>query len=138
MHSPLTPGNNAMANALHTNDPELLAIHRANMMASLAHRLDVAKKANNLQLIALLEQERQELIAESSPFKALRSLVSWFKTVGENLQKATAKRSGLEVSKVELNGDCWWYAFDPQTGRSVYADSDEELLLWVKTNYQGK
>lgn len=113
----------------------LLDRHRDSMMASLNHRLEVARATNNFQLIQLLQQEEQTLSRMFAP--PSRSLwqrcQSWFKALRIN----DPHKSELEVSQVVLNGDRWWYAYDPRSGQSVYASSDQELMLWVNENYQG-
>lgn len=113
----------------------LLERHRDSMMASLNHRLEVARASNNFQLIQLLQQEEQTLSQMFAP--PSRSLwqrcQSWLQALRQNHHQ----KSELEVSQVVLNGDRWWYAYDPGSGQSVYASSDQELMLWVNEHYQG-
>ncbi len=116
-------------------------------MASLAHRLEVARTANNSQLVALLEQEQRQLTSNTvrnniAPFRKTAplptSLLSWLQTASQRLAKAFSRRSELNVCEFVNGSDRWWYAVDPQTGRYVYADSEAELRLWIKENYPGK
>jgi hypothetical protein len=103
--------------------------HQDNIMASLNHRLAIARAANNTQLIALLEQERQQVSGKQThPGTALWQKILAF-VLGD---------SRLQVSQFFNGSDRWWYAFNPQTGECVYADSEAELRLWIKENYQGR
>ncbi|MBF2027460.1 MAG: hypothetical protein IGS48_11930 [Oscillatoriales cyanobacterium C42_A2020_001] len=36
---------------------------------------------------------------------------------------------------VDEQGDRWWCAYNPQTGQSVYADSEAEMRFWIEQNY---
>lgn len=125
----------AMANVLHA--PQFLAQHQVNMMTSLAHRLEVARATNNFQLVELLERERQQISAGTSHISPL-----WngdrLKDFVQSIIKAIAHRSELQVQQFINGSDRWWYAFDPQTGNSVYADSEAELRLWIRDNYRGR
>ncbi len=116
--------------------------HQDNMMASLSRRLESAKAANDLRLVALLEQERQQIglsSVQEDVFQAsfLKSLLSAFQTLGRDLVRAISGNGGLEVHEFTSGRDHWWYAFNPQNGKWVYADSEAELRLWIKENYQG-
>ena len=134
-----------MATALHSNDTQLLAKHQTSMLASLSHRLDVARASNNSQLVELLEREQQQVISRSHSqnghYNSLRSLVNrvvkQLNALKNQLMPA-AHSSQLHVSHFVNGSDEWWYAFNPQTGHCVYADSEAELRLWIKENYQGK
>jgi hypothetical protein len=102
-------------------------------MTSLAQRLQRARSANNFRLVQLLEDEKQQLEQEFSPPKArspwLTSLQNWLNSI-------LFGNTELQVSQfVDSANDQWWYAFDPQTGRCVYADSEIELRLWIKDHY---
>lgn len=135
-----------MANVLPANDFQLFAKHQDNIMASLTRRLEAARAANNSHLIELLEQEKQQIAVKiehgkvvpnpkAAPSKT-KSGAHWFKALTQSIAQAFS--SELQVSQLVNGTDIWWYAFDPQTGRCVYADSEAELRLWIKQNYQGK
>ncbi|MGA7935637.1 MAG: hypothetical protein WCA35_18955 [Kovacikia sp.] len=127
-----------MAHALHSTHSHLVTVHQNSMMASLTHRLEVARAANNVPLIEQLERERQEIISTSMGGKVSRALTNWFKTFQEKISHAIAGNSKLEVYQFENGSDLWWYAFDPRTGDCVYADSESDMRLWIEENYQGK
>lgn len=136
-----------MTYAIHSNAAETLTKHQDNLMASLAHRLEVARANNNIQLIELLEQEKQQIAAtvdrhfDSARPRTTTNLTAALSAGLKRLQAGFATligQSELQVSEFMNGSDRWWYAYDPQTGAWVYADSEVELRLWIKQNYQGK
>lgn len=75
-----------------------------------------------------------------TPFKThktLKALVSQFQKFWRPTVKSFSS-SELEVRQVVSGNSIWWYAYNPLTGNSVYADSEVELMIWIKENYQGK
>ncbi|HIK19466.1 MAG TPA: hypothetical protein IGR15_00010 [Synechococcus sp. M44_DOE_062] len=111
-----------------------LARHRQNIAASLAHRLEAARAANNTRLVELLEQEERQLAAEygrrdpSSPalFRGLRHL--W-----QSLKEVLAARDELRVRQwVDGSGMVWWSVQDPITGERLCTHSDGELMDWIE------
>lgn len=32
----------------------------------------------------------------------------------------------------DQGGQVWWYVYDPQTGQSVYLESETEVLIWLE------
>lgn len=109
--------------------------HRASMLASLEHRLEVARSRQDAQLIALLEKERREILAEA-PLQGLKArLQAWW----SQLSTAIANRDQLQVNEMQDGeGHCWWRAYDPNSGHEVYTDSETELLLWIEEHYTGR
>lgn len=125
-----------MANTLPIHDDQILSRHRDNILTALSHRLQRAKKANDFRLVQLLEQERQQIEQE---VPQLKSRSRWLNTIPTWLNSILFGKAELQVSQfVDSAKDDWWYAFDPQTGRCVYADSEAELRLWIKHNYQSR
>lgn len=105
-------------------------------MTSLAQRLQRARSADNFRLVQLLEQEQKQLEQEAS---SSESRSHWFTNTQNWLNSLLFGKTDLQVSQfVDSINDQWWYAFDPQTGKCVYADSEAELRLWIKNNYQGQ
>ncbi|WP_404786480.1 hypothetical protein [Altericista sp. CCNU0014] len=127
-----------MAHALQIGESQVSAAHRHSMMHSLAHRLEAARTARNAQLIELLEREKRQLAGEAGNRGFLESIEAWLKSIAEGLNQAFFGGTTLQVSEFTSGSDRWWYAFDPQTGEQVYADSEIELRLWIKENYRGK
>ncbi|MBW4541295.1 MAG: hypothetical protein KME43_19470 [Myxacorys chilensis ATA2-1-KO14] len=98
--------------------------HLNNILTSLAHRLEAAKAANNVQLIKLLEREKAEVTA---PIATQRATVTW-----QALIQSFFNRSAQPIHRFENGSDRWWYTIDPRTGREVCADSEAELRLWIQ------
>lgn len=125
-----------MTNTLHVHDDQILSRHRDSIMTSLAQRLQRARSANDFRLVQLLEQEKQEIEQEVS---LPRSRSHWLTKTQSWLSSILFGKAELQISQfVDSTNDQWWYAFDPQTGQCVYADSEAELRLWIKNNYQGR
>ena len=99
------------------------------MMASLVRRLEVAKTANDSELTKIIEQERQQIAFPVTRCKQ-QQLTTWLKTFKQGV--ATIFGSFKPQVCQFVNGsDCWWYAIDPKTAESIYADSKAELRLWI-------
>ena len=82
-----------MMNTLLNNYPELSARHKANIAASLAHRLDRARATRNFQLLTLLEQEQQQLIqSESTQQAGFSNPIQWGKAVWYRFIDAIARQ----------------------------------------------
>ncbi len=112
--------------------------HQENILASLAHRLEIAQGNHNDSLIQQLERERQQILSSSPAPAPVPSLGERVLSLGRQLVKAWADRQSLQVYHLVNGRDEWWYAIDPQTGQRVYADSAAELRLWIKENYRGR
>lgn len=125
-----------MINVLQTHDYRLNR-HQDSIMASLAHRLQVARAANNARLVALLEQEKQQVTSVRSPDVA-PSPKSWWLTTVQRIRQVMSGGVSLQVCEVVDGSDRWWVASDPRSGQVVYADSEAEMRLWIEENYQGR
>lgn len=109
--------------------------HRDSMLASLEHRLAVARDRQDARLITLLEQERRDLLAESPVQRLSDRLRAWWM----GLQAAIARQNQLQVHEMHDGaGHRWWRAYDPHSGQEVYTDSESELLLWVEEHYSDR
>lgn len=106
-------------------------------MASLSHRLDVARANNNAHLVALLEREKQQ-VAPKDTADAFQAHGNWWSTMTQFVMNWLFGGSELQVSEIVDGRDRWWVASNPQTGQLVYADSEAELRLWIEENYQGR
>ncbi|MCL6432993.1 MAG: hypothetical protein K6T90_02070 [Leptolyngbyaceae cyanobacterium HOT.MB2.61] len=122
-----------MASAFHFNDFE--ARHQANMLASLRHRLEVARNTNNFQLVALLEREQKQIEADAVD-RAAVSPGSRLKNWWNQLVAAIAHFSDLQIwQTTDRSGVTWWHALDPRTGKEVCTDSETEMRIWIEENY---
>lgn len=128
--------NTFPANTSPIHDDQILSRHRDNILTSLTQRLQTAKKANDFRLVQLLEQEKHQIEQEVPP---LETRSQWLTNAQNWLNSILFGNAELQVSQfVDSTNDPWWYAFDPRTGRCVYADSEAELRVWIKDNYQGQ
>ena len=135
-----------MMNTLSTNYPELSARHKANIAASLAHRLDRARATRNFQLLTLLEQEQQQLI-QSEPTQqqqqqqqtAFTNPIQWGKAVWFRLVDAIANSSRISIKAVTMSdsGAVIWRAYDPTTGETRYAETEADLIDWIEAQRYG-
>lgn len=128
-----------MANTLWVNDSNLFVKHQASMEASLAHRLEVARATRNTQLIALLEKEAQQIKAQAPHPVGLPEIFStvryWWAGVKQGIENSTK----LSVEKiVDESGTTWWYAHDPRSGKTLYAETDTDVLQWIEENNLGQ
>lgn len=126
-----------MNQTLHAPEGQSLTKQRDTLLRLLSHRLEIAKASRNFQLIELLEQEKQQLITDKALPKASKSPITQLNDWVQKLLHAISRNTELEAFQFQNGSDLWWYAFDPRTGRCVYADSEAELRLWIETNYTG-
>lgn len=128
-----------MATALQVNPAKISAQHQATIAASLAHRLAVAKAAQNHQLVALLEQEQHQIDRTSNRSLGLSGLAVNVKRVWHSWLDALDRHSQLSVKRVVgESGIIFWHAYDPQTGKSLYAESSSEVVKWIEDNRLGQ
>jgi hypothetical protein len=119
------------------NETALFTKHRENMLHSLSHRIAAAQATNDRPLVELLERERQQLAPTATPTGMVRSLDRGFQVLKQGVSKFLFGDTKLRVYQYSEGHDHWWYAFDPQTGDCVYADSEAELQRWIDENYHG-
>lgn len=129
----MVSGQDSMTNVLYLHDQSVFDRHQDSIMASLAHRLDVARASNNAQLVALLEHEKQQVASNSSPARIQHY---WWEKLTKFVINTLFGGSELQVCEIVDGCDRWWVASDPKTGQFVYADSEAELRLWIEENYQ--
>lgn len=132
----------SMANTLHINhDFELEARHQANIVASLSRRLAIAKATNNLSLVELLEQERRQIILETTraritKLNGLAALVDRFDRFCQGFVKAIFHPEVRIWQTTDGVGGVYWNAYDPQSGQTITTDSEAELRVWIEQNCQ--
>jgi hypothetical protein len=126
-----------MTNTLHLHDRSTFSKHQDSIMASLNHRLTVARANRNTNLVALLEREKQQ-IAPTATVPSAQVARNWWQTITQSITNKLFGGSTLQVAEIVDGSDRWWVASDPRTGQFVYADSEAELRLWIEENYQGR
>lgn len=123
-----------MTNVLHPDERLLGRKHHENVVASLNHRLAIAKANQDQRLVELLEQEKRQIagdIDRQSGFLR-QHLVTLWQDVGSLIRGD----SSLKVwQTVDSLGDQWWCAYDPTTGQSMYTDSETEMRIWIESNH---
>ncbi len=128
-----------MAMTLHPMDAQTLAKHQDNMMASLARRLEAARAAENMELLQLLEQEQRQLAkltGSASQSQLISGMLTWLKSLTQTVVDALNQPHELEVQQItDPAGVSWWYAWDPRTGKCLYADTENEVRMWIEQNY---
>ncbi len=118
---------------------DLEAAHYASMIASLERRLDVARQRNDQRLIDLLEQERRQLNAGNQQGALIAGAIAWVKNLWQQMTQSINDATALQVwQSDDQQGNRWWFAYDPTTGRSTCTDSESEMRIWIEQNYQGK
>jgi hypothetical protein len=116
---------------------QVLVKHQQNIATSLLHRLESARASHNTQLLALLEQEQQQLARMTPSQTGISHLLGKAKKLWHQvIDSFFSPEAALEVRQViDHNGILWWYAYEPRTGRCVYATSEAEAVNWIEENH---
>jgi hypothetical protein len=114
--------------------PQLATQHQANIAATLAHRLEKARMAQNLQLVALLEQEQRQLQAPVAQ-RFWEASGQWLTNLGTQLVQAIAHPAELSIERIiGDSGEVLLRAYDPETGETRYAETENEIVDWIETS----
>jgi hypothetical protein len=128
-----------MATALYNHSPAIAKQHLVNMTSSLERRIEVARATNNHQLLELLLKEKEEL--ESLPGQWVYTpdnVLGNVKRAWKNTVRFIENVNKLHVEKiVDLSGNTWWYAHDPKTGKTQWAETESEVVKWIEDNNLG-
>ena len=120
------------------NDPALKLKHLSSMVASLAHRLEVARASHNVQLTALLEREYEQLTVEQQAvsFGSSNGMQAWFQRLWNNLADTMPSLYQLQITQtINDNGHECWSVYYPKTGQRLVTESEAEMQIWIKQNY---
>jgi hypothetical protein len=61
---------------------------------------------------------------------------SWLSKVGQFITDRLFQPAELEIQTTyDRCGNLWWYVYDPETGRSAWLDSEDEVRIWIEKNY---
>ncbi|KAM3093054.1 hypothetical protein ACKFKF_30105 [Phormidesmis sp. 146-12] len=119
------------------NSSKIAAQHQAAILASLSHRIAVAKASQNVELVFLLEQERRQLAQVDR--HGVQAVTNHLKQVWNNWMRAIDESSRLSVERiVGDSGVILWRAYDPMTGKTLYAESTSEVVQWIEDNRLGE
>jgi hypothetical protein len=122
----------------HPTSTPVQSQHYANIEESLSHRLEVAKAANNPRLVSLLEQERRQIRQQAKAEGLLQGEHNWLQNTWHKIASLFTDSTLQVWQATDDAGNLWWCAYDPQTGKSVYADTETEMRLWIQQNYRGQ
>jgi hypothetical protein len=64
-----------------------------------------------------------------------KSLTALINRLQQSVSRVIFNDSKVQIYKYSNGSDTWWYAFDPQTGRSIYADSEIELRVLIENKF---
>ncbi|MDX2231976.1 MAG: hypothetical protein NW220_20240 [Leptolyngbyaceae cyanobacterium bins.349] len=123
-----------MANTVRSDEVALWHKHHDNVVASLQRRLEIAKANRDTHLIELLEQEQKQIApdreSQAGTFHHQLAIL-W-----DDFVTLVRGNSDLRVwQSVDHQGDRWWCAYNPQTGESLYTDSEAEMRMWIENTY---
>ncbi|PZV19522.1 MAG: hypothetical protein DCF20_00470 [Pseudanabaena sp.] len=107
------------------------------MRTSLEHRFEVARANHNDELLAILELERSAIAPDlESAAKSMASPFARDKSMWKGLWNFLFPKAEIKVKRIcDRAGNQWWYAYNPITGKSVYADTDTEMRVWIDQQY---
>lgn len=121
----------------HSSSSAIAQQHLNNISASLAHRLEVARANNDYDLLWQLQQEQNRLnsLHRAGSNTKAHGLKQFWKQVVAAIQNADQ----LNVEKiVDESGETWWYAHDPRTNKTLWAESQSEIVKWIEDNNLGQ
>ncbi|MGB3491772.1 MAG: hypothetical protein WBA57_03520 [Elainellaceae cyanobacterium] len=111
--------------------------HFNNISASLAHRIEVARANNDRDLLSQLQQEQNLL--ESPYGVGSTTKAHGLKKFWQQVVTAIQNADQLTVEKiVDESGETWWYAHDPRTAKTLWADTQTEIVKWIEDNNLGQ
>lgn len=119
------------------SEREAFETHHRNLLLNLNRRIEIAKTSSNAALVSLLEAERNQIErAWTQPLTA-----NWGQLIRQRWQQLQAYLAGrvqLQVEYVQDEaGQNWWYAFDPRSGKVLYAETENEVICWIEDNRLG-
>lgn len=125
----------------HPSSPAIAQQHLNNMSASLAHRIEIARANNDQQLLTQLQYEQKQLESLQSPrsFSGTSSYLNRFRRFWKQVVVAIQNADKLHVEKHEdVSGEVWWYAHDPRSNKTLWANSEAEIVKWIEDNNLGR
>ncbi len=126
-----------MGTTLQANSSKIAAQHQVAILTSLSHRIAVAKASQNVELVFLLEQERRQF--DHDDRHKVQAIGNQIKHAWNNWIRAIDESSRLSVERiVGDSGAILWRAYDPMTGKTLYAESTSEVVQWIEDNRLGE
>ena len=109
--------------------------HQANLLTSLARRLEAARAHQDQQLVAALQHEQEQLSAFEQPTSASSRLEQTWMGFAETLSDWTK----VQIEQTtDSQGNPGWYVYNPQAGEAMFTQSKDEMNQWIKSSYWGK
>ncbi len=118
-----------------TFSTDLNSTHRANLLALLTRRLEIANARQDQRLIADLEREYAQLTTIAQPV----SMSDRIHQLWTNFANTLSEWNKVQIDQtVDANGIASWYAYNPQSGQMIFTESKADMYQWVRHNYWGK
>jgi len=118
---------------LTANPDHLMSAHRANLLALLTDRLEVAQARHDQELVAALENEYAQLTAIAQPAITLGDR---FQRLWMSVAQTLSAWNTVHIQQtVDAKGQPSWYAYNPQAGQAINTRSQDELRQWMKQSY---
>ena len=127
-----------MTTSMLVNDPELKLKHLTSMVASLTHRLEVARASHNDQLTATLEREYEQLMIERKAvlLDSSNAVKHWLQRLWNSFADTIPSLYQLQIQQtIDTNGHQWWSVYYPKTGQRLVTESEAEMQAWIEKNY---
>jgi hypothetical protein len=105
--------------------------HLMSMWNSLERRIEVARANQNTELLAMLELEKSAI----APYQVttIAAPANNFGSAWQGLWSLLLPKAEIKVKQIcDRAGKQWWYAYNPLTGQAVYADTDNEMRMWIE------
>jgi len=120
------------------NDPDLKLKHLSSMVASLTHRLEVARACQNDQLTTVLEREYEQLMVERKAVltASSHSVKALLQRLWDNFADTIPSLYQLQVTHTsDGKGHESWSVYYPKTGQRLVTESKTEMQAWIKKTY---
>lgn len=115
-------------------DPEVLSRHRQNLIVNLSRRMAIATAHQDQALLDQLHREQRQLEESwripSSKRTTFQRILYWWRELLNSFK--------LQVELVsDASGQQWWYGYDPRTGKTIYAETEADIIHWIEENQLG-
>jgi hypothetical protein len=82
----------------------------------------------------------EHLVQETEDNKRkTRKLSSFFHQFWQHLVTSIVQGQEPRIwQHTDRTGQVWWHGYDPNTGRSICVDSEEEMRIWLEERYYPK
>lgn len=84
------------------------------------------------------ERAKLELLYQKTDSKSVKpsKLFSFLNRLWQHLADTLTSVQEPQIWQgYDRHGNCWWYGYDPMTGRSICRDSEAEMRIWIEERY---